>query len=75
MLMRARHSFAYAGSNIAAGEAFELVETTMAESIAVRRVLTNIGLAEPCNDEAKPAPKPKRWVGGRYNRRDLRAER
>ena len=72
--MRARHSFAYAGGNLKAGEVFELVETTMAESIAVRRVLTNIGLAEPCDGEAKPTPKPKRWVGGRYNRRDLRAE-
>jgi hypothetical protein len=75
MMMRARHPFVYAGGNLEAGEVFELVETTMAESLAVRRVLTNIGLAEPCDGEAKPAAKPKRYKGGRYNRRDLRAER
>ena len=73
MMMRARHAFSYAGGNLEAGEVFELVETTLAESVAVRRVLTNIGLAEPCDNEAKPPPKPKRWKGGRYNRRDLRA--
>jgi len=76
MKMRARYPFVYAGGNLDAGEVFELVEHTMAESLAVRRVLTNIGLAEPYDGDAKPAPpKPKRYKGGRYNRRDMRAER
>ena len=76
MMMRARQAFPYNGSNLDAGEVFELVEKTMAEQLAVRRVLTKIGLAESYDGDAKPAPpKPKRYKGGRYNRRDMRAER
>ena len=75
MMMKARRSFVYNGSNLDAGEIFELVEHTMTENIAVRRVLTAAGLAESYDGEAKPQPKPKSYRGGRYNRRDLRAMR
>ena len=66
IMMRARQSFTYDGRKLDAGEVFELCERSVDERRAVSRVLTQGGLAEPYEGDAKP----KR----RYNRRDLRAE-
>jgi hypothetical protein len=65
-MMRARTALVYAGRNVAAGEAFELVLSASTE--AERRVLLQSRLAEDIAGDVEPPAKRK------YKRRDLQAE-
>jgi hypothetical protein len=69
MMMRARTALVYAGRNIAAGQAFELILSPSTE--AERRVLLASRLAEDI-EQAAGGDKPP--AKGKYKRRDLRAE-